>query len=143
MFDGQIFKPTKKTGEQIMAWLAGGRPIETKAAPAPPAAEEFPSTVQEPEAEKSVPVTPEQSKKILDGIAAVEKLGITSATIWTGIGKETKAKIGRMVVDSSGLTSKEAAVIIDYLCRWADHLKAGKAKSAAKHTAEDHAGAEA
>jgi len=139
MFDGQVFKPTKKTGEQIMAWLAGGKPVEPKPAPAP-AAEEFPAATQEPESAPAVHVTAEQSKKILDGIAALETLGTTSQTIWKGMSSEVKKKHGHEFAELVELTGTEAETVIDYLSRWAKHLREGKAKSAAKHATEANAG---
>jgi hypothetical protein len=137
MFDGQIFKITKKTGEQIMSWLAGGKPVEPKPAspaPQPPVEksdDEFVSPDDLPADEPQIVLaTGTQLTKISDGIAALIKIGITSPTIWTGIGKETTLKHGRVIVDTAGLSNGEAETIIDYLNRWAEHLRNGKAKHA-------------
>jgi hypothetical protein len=145
MFDGQIFKITKKTGEQIMAWLAGGKPVGAKSTAAVPAIEpeaETPDLAPE-ETEFPAPATEAQLLHLGAGCDMLSKLGISPATIWAGIGKEVQKIHGRVIVDSSNLSVPEAKTIVDYLGRWVDHLKAGKAKSAAKHTAEDHAGMEA
>ena len=133
MFDGQVFKPSKKTGEQIMNWLRGGKPMESKpVTKSAPAADSFPE-----------PATEAQQLHIGAGCDALQELGVSPATIWKGIGKKVKDLHGREVVDSSDLSTAEAQTIVDYLCRWADHLRNGKAKAAAKHTAADHAGMEA
>jgi len=133
MFDGQVFKPSKKTGEQIMNWLRGGKPMESKpVTKSAPAADSFPE-----------PATEAQQLHIGAGCDALQELGVSPATIWKGIGKKVKELHGREVVDSSDLSTAEAQTIVDYLCRWADHLRNGKAKAAAKHTAADHAGMEA
>jgi hypothetical protein len=145
MFDGQIFKITKKTGEQIMAWLAGGKPVEVKPAAAAPQAQAEAEQLNESPADDAFPepATEAQRLHIGAGCDMLSKLGISPATIWAGIGKEVQKIHGRVIVDSSNLSVPEAKTIVDYLGRWVDHLKAGKAKSAAKHTAEDHAGMEA
>lgn len=150
MFDGQIFKITKKTGEQIMAWLAGGKPVEqvrpATAAPIvpPAAAAEFelaPDDDQPADAPDVVSATAEQQKKISDGVAVMVKLGFAPTKVWGGIGKEVQKKHGVTVVDTAGLDNIQAETVIDYLSRWASHVKTTRAAAAAKHTAEDHAGA--
>jgi len=156
MFDGQIFKITKKTGEQFMAWLAGGKPIEAKpaakpSAPAPvtPPPEPLPdhtpmddAMLDAPDPEV-LPMTAEQQARFKAECDGLMKLRVSPQTLWNGIGKEAQKTIGRMIVDTASLNNIEAETILDYLKRWADHLKTGKATSAAKHAAEDHAGMEA
>jgi hypothetical protein len=143
MFDGQVFKPSKKTGEQIMDWLRGGKPMEPK-----PAANPAPKTEQ-PDAPPvdgdsfPEPATEAQQLHVGAGCDALSKLGISPATIWSGISNQVKKLHGREVVDSGSLSATEAQTVIDYLGRWADHLRNGKAKAAAKHTAADHAEMEA
>lgn len=44
MFDGEIFKPTKKTGAQLLDWRMSGKPEEPEAPPSPPPAAPPPPT---------------------------------------------------------------------------------------------------
>jgi hypothetical protein len=138
MFDGQIFKPTKKTGEQILAWLAGGKPLEAKK-PAPefPAAQ--PQTLgpeapvdngdEDPDAEPIA--TAEQIMFIKDRMSELGKCGISPSTLWAGIGTEMQAKVGREVIDLDGLTEAEASFLVDYLNRWIAFLSKKHAAKAA------------
>ena len=154
MFDGQIFKITRKTGEQIMMWLRGGKPIEAKpaATPAtqPPAQEAAPADDDPPmdysDADEDAPVTVratiDQLKAINLGMAKLRDLGTSEPTLWTGINRELQKKGLATVEATDQLDNLGAETVIDYLRRWADHLKEGKAKAAAKHTAEDHSGME-
>ncbi len=66
LFDGKIFKPSKKTGETLLAWLKEGKPLpapamepkaepeqkQPAAAPAPPAEDDIPGEVKQPPAER-------------------------------------------------------------------------------------------
>jgi len=165
LFDGQVFKPTRDTGKKIMAWLLEGKPIlkpEVAAAPAttaaktpdPAAGGQRPSDAsgieqpgEFPDEEKSestvIMATPEQLIKIKEGIAALRKLGRQEATIWMGISDHVKKIHGRGFAEPSELTNVEAETVIDYLGRWAEHLREGKAKARDKHAAGLHEGAEA
>ena len=138
MFDGQIFKPTKKTGEQIMAWLVGAKPVESLP-PQIPFEESAENEIPEP---TLVSARPEQVEKIKTKSGDLKTLGISEGTIWTGIRGEIEKKHGRVITDTGDLSNVEAETAIDYLNRWADHLRKGKAKSAAKHTAKAYAGME-
>jgi hypothetical protein len=138
MFDGQVFKPTKKTGEQIIAWLKEGKPVE----PRPPQIPFTGDAESEAETPAVIAARPEQIKTISEGSAAVKALGISEGTIWNGILGEIQRKHGRMITDTGELNNVEAETVLDYLHRWAGHLTEAKAKAAAKHTAEDHAGME-
>lgn len=134
MFDGQVFKPSKKTGEQILTWLTGAKPIESRPAQ-PAAAEGFP-----PAGGKSSSagrVTEEQSRQIVDGIGAVEKLGVTSQTIWKGMATEIRKRHGREFAELVELNAAEAQTVIDYLRRWSTYLRGEKAKASATAAAAD------
>lgn len=134
MFDGQVFKPSKKTGEQILTWLTGAKPIESRPAQ-PAAAESFP-----PAGGKSSSagrVTEEQSRQIVDGIGAVEKLGVTSQTIWKGMATEIRKRHGREFAELVELNAAEAQTVIDYLRRWSTYLRGEKAKASATAAAAD------
>jgi hypothetical protein len=151
MFDGQIFKITKKTGEQIMAWLAGGKPIEAKPAakpatppPTQPQADDFADTIPDDAADEDAPpavlrATLDQLKAINLRMDVLRKFGNSEATLWKGINGELQKKHFPLVEATDEMDNLGAEAVIDYLTRWADHLKEGKAKSAAKHTADDHA----
>jgi len=139
MFDGQVFKPSKKTGEQIMSWLRGGKPIESKPAQIPFGE---PTVAGTPEGE-CVMARPEQLEQIKARSEDLGRLGISEHTVWIGICSEMQKRHGRDVAGTDELSNVEAETVIDYLGRWADHLRNGKAKAAAKHTAADHAGMEA
>jgi hypothetical protein len=139
MFDGLIFKPSKKTGEQIMAWLRGGKPIAAKPA-------QIPFTEQDADYDEDpapFPANEDQLKHIGDKSSALRDLGISDATIWRGVIGEVEKKCGRVIVDTGDLNTAEAETVIDYLSRWANHIHAGKATAAARHAAEDHTAMEA
>jgi hypothetical protein len=154
MFDGQIFKITKKTGEQIIAWLNGAKPIEqvkdaARPASAPAAqpakaepsdAEAYPDGPPEPAETKAVRATAAQKQQISDGVKVMVGLGFQADKVWGGIEKELYKKYSLVLVDSDSLDNLQAETAIDYLKRWAGHVKQTRAAAAAKHTAEDHAG---
>jgi hypothetical protein len=153
MFDGQIFKPTKKTGEEIMTWLKGGKAVDAKIAEVSERQAEAQKLIngrsefgQPDDAPADEPeiilASKDQQSKISAGIAAMNKLGFSPATIWNGIGKEVVKYHERVIVDTQGISNLEAETIIDYLGRWAKYVKDARASAAAKHTAEDHAGLE-
>jgi hypothetical protein len=61
LFDGKIFKPSKKTGETLLAWLKEGKPAPMPSpapAPAAPGTDDVPSAV--------APTFPEKLKALLD-----------------------------------------------------------------------------
>lgn len=141
MFDGQIFKITKKTGEQIMAWLMGGKPVQNpEAAPlAAPKADlkaqggqpgEFPGEAEGGSADGQI--TQDQLNNITEGIQRLKALGIVDATIWKGIVGQVKKVHNRAFAEPSELTVVEGATVLGYLAAWEAHIKNnGKPKSVA------------
>ncbi len=155
LFDGKIFKISKKTGEEIMAWLAGGKPIEKPAPqPAPKAAllpqdqapAEFPEDEAAEETDGFSPIKPEQVDKIRAGISALKERGKSEDVIWKGIHKVmTENKVPEFV-ELSELTDTQADMVIDYLKQWAafhDEIKSKAAKSGAGNGARKAAQARA
>lgn len=140
LFDGKIFKPTRKTGEEIMAWLKTGkavpRPVPT---PAPAPVETTKSKLPEHQAVdefNSNPHTAEQLATIQAGIEALHKLGVLDLTIWKGIGDRVKQVHGSEVVDTTALRDVEAKTIIEYLRMWVQKLKTKKVEAKAKAKAK-------
>ena len=129
MFDGLTFKITNKTGEQIMMWLRGGKPIEAKpaATPAtqPPAQESAPADddppMDYPDADEDAPVTVratiDQLKAINLGMAKLRDLGTSEPTLWTGINRELQKKGLATVEATDQLDNLGAETVIDYLGR--------------------------
>jgi hypothetical protein len=130
MFDGQIFKITKKTGEQIMAWLKGAKPVEKAvAAPAKPSAPPATKKVEKPEPAPwesgdegegdDVPaITEKQAAKISGLIKSVIGPRRSEETVWIGIHKQVPHDFSEV----SELSELEAGAVIDYLTRWLDHI---------------------
>jgi hypothetical protein len=90
-----------------------------------------------PEPKPSAPITPEQTKRISGGAAAMTKLGFTPEQVWAGIYGEVKTKCGQTFAEPSEIDSATADIVLDYIGRWYKHVKAGKAKAAARHANED------
>jgi hypothetical protein len=146
MFDGQIFKITKKTGEQIMEWLKGAKPIDKPAAKAPvpdnsgpdglPAddseASEQPSDADEGDGQELVAIKPSQMKNIMAGIDGIVKRGYQEETAWKGIHKVVMEQHKRDFAELGELTDIEGATVIEYLKAWADAFDKNKAKAAAR-----------
>jgi hypothetical protein len=126
MFDGQIFKITKKTGEQIMTWLKGAKPIEKAEAPKP-AAKPSPSPEPapwetgdeaDPEGEGAPSITEKQAARISGLIKAVIGPRRSEETVWIGIHKQVPHDFSEV----SELSELEAGAVIEYLTRWLDHI---------------------
>jgi len=133
LFDGQVFKPTQMTGKKIMDWLKGGAPI-ARPEPAKPAtakkADEFPTEqpVTEtkpvnPNIDFSAPEDHHNAEIIKARIATVQAYGITTETVWKGIGDYVMKIHKRTFGELSELSPEEEATVVDYLGRWVEHLK--------------------
>lgn len=123
LFDGKIFKPTRKTGEELMAWLKSGKPapkpVPATEAPKPAAAPE--TKVIAPDEFNSGPATPEQIAGIQAGTEALRKLGLAEAVILRGISGRVK-KIHGIELNMAAISNIEAATIIEYLGKWVELL---------------------
>ena len=83
LFDGEVFKPTKKTGAQLLDWRMSGKPEEPEAPPA--AAEQPPATPPAP------PVTPPPAAK--PPTPAPIKTGVFTPTAMTNAPSKKDAKV--------------------------------------------------
>lgn len=137
LFDGNVEKPTRKTGEKLMTWLMGGKPAApTAARAAAPQPDNLPA---EPEQKASTPATREQLAKINIGIAAMAKLGWAWDRVEEQIRAQAKKLFGRDFAEYSELSSSEAETITEYLARWAEHVSRGKSQASMKHAQEERA----
>jgi hypothetical protein len=132
LFDGTVEKPTRKTGERLMAWLNGGKAVQPKT----PVADEPPAKT----AEETPPmITSDQLAKISLGVKAMLGLGWPSDKVEEQTRAQLKRIHNRDFAEFNELTAGEAETAIDYLKRWADHVRQGKSKAAMRHAQEERA----
>jgi len=97
--------------------------------PAPVADEfSFSSDAQEsPEAVAGL-ATDDEKLGVKNGIEELKRLGKTEEMVWVGVVGEVKKVHDIMFTDTADMTSEVAKTIIDYLGRWAAHIKNPPAK---------------
>jgi hypothetical protein len=124
LFDGKIFKPSRKTGEQLMAWLKEGKAMPKPSPKPEPTGAEFPEGANG-----------DQVLKIKAGFDVLQKTGIREDTIWEGIRDYIKKATGGEIADTAAMTPEIAETVITYLDKWAEHIKQSKKRLASKKTA--------
>jgi hypothetical protein len=140
MFDGQIFKIARKTGEQIISWLSGGKPVESKPAQAPAAAASEPTKSKAADApaptepagvfpgeDEEVMISQAQTETIKGLIAAILGPKRSESTIWGAIRQQVPHEFGEL----TELTSLEAGAVTEYLKSWYAHVSKTSASAAA------------